>query len=65
MEEYVLPIDEYEKRLYELEVKGNVEAYMDFVHKYSCLYEDPLPKETIEKLKGMTFPELPDSVKLY
>lgn len=63
MEEHTLPFNEYTKRLYELEAKGDEKAYLEFIHKYSCLYEDPMPKETVEKFKGMTFPELPDDVE--
>ena len=45
----VLPLQEYNKRLSEVEAKGDVKAYFKFIREHSCLYDAPPLKEEIIK----------------
>ena len=55
----ILSVEEYDKKLSELEESGDTGAYLDFLHNYSCIYGNSIPKSS----KQIKLPKIPNDYK--
>lgn len=56
-----LTLEEYSKRTDELYATGDIDGLLEFQRTHSILYEDPIPEQDKEILKGIEIPDLPEN----
>lgn len=52
--------EEYSKRTDEFYATGDIDGLLEFQRTHSILYEDPIPEQDKEILKGIEIPDLPE-----